>query len=107
MSIKERRSLSRILIGEKVNFGMDEPNHEGITHDYSPNGISIISDNILPPNSHIVIKIDTKVGRIINVEGEVIWVKTETDRGSIMGIKFNKTNAELLRIYQTLESSSK
>jgi hypothetical protein len=107
MPIKERRSLSRILIGEKVKFGTDEPIHEGITHDYSANGISIISDNILPPNSKIVIKIDTKIGRIINVEGEVIWTKTHTNRGSIMGIKFNKPNAELLRIYQISESSSK
>ena len=60
-----------------------------------------------PPNSNIVIKIDTKIGRIINVEGQVIWAKTHTDRGSIMGIKFNKPNVELLRIYQTSESSSK
>ena len=107
MPIKERRALSRILIGEKVKFGTDEPIHEGITHDFSPNGISIITEDILPTNSSIVIKIDTKVGRIIIVEGEVIWVKTETDRGSIMGVKFNKPNAELLRIYQTSVSSSK
>ena len=107
MSTKERRALSRILIGEKVKFGTDEPVYNGITYDFSPNGISIISDNILPVNSSIIIKIDTKVGRIINVEGKVIWIKTDLDRGSIMGIEFNRPNAELLRIYQTLESSSK
>ncbi len=106
MPNKERRALSRILIGEKVKFGTDEPNHTGITHDFSPNGISIISEHALPANSNIVIRIDTKIGRIINVEGEVIWTKTHIEKGSIMGIQFNEPNAELHRIYQTMKSSS-
>ncbi len=107
MPRKERRSVPRILIGEKVKFGNDEPIHEGVTHDFTQNGISIISEDILPPDSDIVIRIDTKIGRIINVDGKVIWSKKNTNKGSIMGIKFNRPNSELLRIYQIFGEGSR
>ena len=100
MSIKERRSYPRILLGGNVKFGMDNPIHDGTSYIYSPKGMSIISDEVLPAKSNIIIKIDTKVEGIITVEGKVIWASTLSDARSIMGIKFNKPNEELIQIYK-------
>ena len=87
-------------MGGNVKFGMDNPIHDGTSYVYSPKGMSIISDEVLPAKSNIIIKIDTKVGGIITVEGEVIWASTLSDTLSIMGIKFNNPNEELFRIYK-------
>ncbi len=99
MSIKERRSYPRILLGGNVKFGMDNPIHDGTSYVYSPKGMSIISDEVLPAKSNIIIKIDTKGAGIITVEGEVIWASTLSETRSIMGIKFKESNEELVRIY--------
>jgi len=107
VSIKERRSYPRILMGGNVKFGMDNPIHDGTSYVYSPNGMSVITDEVLPAKSNIIIKIDTKVWGIITVEGEVIWASTLSDTLSIMGIKFNNLNEELFRIYKARTSRSK
>ena len=75
--------------------------------DLSPDGMNVISDKALVPESNIIIKIDTKVGGIITVEGEVIWASTLSDTRSIMGIKFNNPNEELIRFYKAKIPRSK
>jgi len=113
--MKERRAHPRIEIIENVMFGEDKPIHNGISDNLSPGGMSIISDKALVPLSNIIIKIyvkkiavvNTKKLEIITVEGEVIWVKLLPDAPSMMGIKFNKPNEKLIRIYRTLKPRSK
>ena len=107
LSIKEKRSHPRILMDKKVKFGIDDPIHNGISYDFSHIGMSIITDENLPAKSNIIIKIDSVIGGVVTVEGEVIWVSSIPDLPSRMGIKFNNPNEELLWIYQILKSSSK
>ena len=115
LSIKERRLYRRIHFAEKVKFGYDKPKYNGISTDLSPEGMSIISDKTLVPESNIIIniyvkkiidinvkkiKVDhTEKLEIITVEGEVIWGKHFPDAPSKMGIKFKESNKELVRIY--------
>jgi len=69
--------------------------------------LSIVSDNVLVPESNIIINIyvkkikadNTEKLDIVTVEGEVIWVKHSQDPPSKMGIKFKESNEELVRIY--------
>ena len=69
--------------------------------------MSIVSDNVLVPESNIIINIYVKKIKadhtekldIITVEGEVVWVKHSQDPPSKMGIKFKESNKELVRIY--------
>ncbi len=94
-------------MGEKVKFGIDEPIHNGISYDLSPNGMSIIAEEILPAKSDILVKIDTEIV-VITLEGEVIWVSSIPDLPSRMGIKFNKrSERRLIRIYKTKKPRSK
>jgi len=88
LSIKERRSHPRLLKGITVIFGIDEPIHNGISHDLSPRGMSIITDKVLPDKSNIILKIDTENEGDVTVEGQVIWVSSIPDLPSRMGIKF-------------------
>jgi len=106
LAIKERRSHPRILLGEKVRFGIDDPIHNGISYDLSSNGMSIIADEVLPVKSNILIKIDTENGGV-TVEGEVIWVSSIPDLPPKMGIKFNKrSERRLIRIYKAKKPRS-
>ncbi len=75
-------------MGGNVKFGMDNPIHDGTSYVYSPKGMSIISDEVLPAKSNIIIKIDTENGGDVTVKGEVIWVSSIPDLPSRMGIKF-------------------
>jgi len=93
-------------MGEKVRFGIDDPIHNGISYDFSPNGMSIIADEVLPAKSNIIIEIDTEIGGV-TVEGEVIWESSIPDLPSKMGIKFNKRNEKLIRIYKATIPRSK
>ncbi len=94
-------------------FGVDKPIHNGISDNLSPSGMCIISDKVLSPRSNINIIIHVKHSTTENdeiwedftVEGEVIWASTPPGIYSKMGIKFNKPNAELLRIYEAKEPS--
>lgn len=86
--------------GLTVKFGIDDPIHNGISYDFSPNGMSIITDEVLPANSYIRIKIDTEIEGAVTVGGKVIWVSSLPDLPSKMGIKFNKHNKRLFRIYE-------
>ena len=105
MSIKERRSYPRILMGGNVKFGMDNPIHDGTSYVYSPNGMSVITDEVLPAKSNIIIEIDAEIG-VVTVKGEVIRESSIPDLPSVMGIKFsmgikfNKSNERLVRIYK-------
>ena len=107
MPIKEERLYKRIYFTEKVKFGYDKPIHNGISTDLSPDGMCIISDKALVPESDIIIKIyvkkikvdNTEKLEIITVKGEVIWVKHFPDAPSKMGIRFKESNDELVRIY--------
>jgi hypothetical protein len=75
----------------------------------------IISDRALAPMLDIIINIyvkkikvdNTEKLDIITVEGEVIWVKHFPDAPSKMGIRFKKSNEELVRIYAANTPSSK
>ena len=77
--------------------------------------MSIVSDNVLVPESNIIINIyvkkikadNTEKLDIIIVEGEVAWVKHSPDPPSKMGIKFKESNEELVRIYAADIPSSK
>jgi len=95
--MKESRLHPRTLMGTKVRFGIDDPIHNGISYDFSSNGMSIIGDEVLPDKSNIIIKIDTENGGDVTVEGKVIWVSSIPDLPSKMGIKFNKPNGRLIR----------
>jgi len=88
--MKESRLHPRTRMGAKVRFGIDDPIHNGISYDFSPKGMSIITDKVLPDKSNILIKIDTENGGDVTVEGKVIWVSSIPDLPSKMGIKFNK-----------------
>ena len=88
LSIKERRSHPRILKGITMKFGKDDPIHNGISYDFSPKGMSIITDKVLPDKSNIIIKIDTENGEAVTAEGKVVWVSSIPDLPSRMGIKF-------------------
>ena len=69
--------------------------------------MSIVSDNVLVPESNIIINIYVKKIKADNTEkldirtgeGEVIWVKHSQDPPSKRGIKFKESNKELVRIY--------
>jgi hypothetical protein len=87
-------------MGEDVKFGIDNPIHNGTSYVFSPDGMSILTDEVLPAKSNIIIKIYTGDGESITVEGEVIWASTLSDTISIMGINFNYPNEELFRIYE-------
>jgi len=100
LSIKERRSYRRIYFTEKVKFGYDKPNSNGMSVNVSPDGMNVISNKALVPESNILIKIDTGVWGVVTVEGKVIWVSSIPDLPSRMGIKFNNPNEELIRIYK-------
>jgi len=73
----------------------------------SPHGMNVISDKALIPESNILIKIDTGIWGVVTVEGEVIWVSSIPDLPSRMGIKFNKPNERLIRIYKAKKPRSK
>ena len=77
-----------------MKFGIDDPIHDGISYDFSPNGMSIIAVEVLPAKSNIIIEIDTEIG-LVTVKGEVIWESSIPDLPSKMGIKFNKPNERL------------
>ncbi len=79
-------------MGEKVKFGIDEPIQNGISYDFSHDRMSIITEEVLPTKSNILIKIDTEIGEVVTVEGEIIWVSSIPDLPSRMGIKFKKPN---------------
>ena len=89
-----------------MKFGIDDLIYDGISYDFSPNGMSIIADEVLPAKSNIIIEIDTEIG-FVTVEGEVIWVSSIPDLPSKMGIKFNKHNERLIRIYNAKKPRSK
>lgn len=77
--------------------------------------MSIVSENVLVPESNIIINIyvkkikadNTEKLDIITVEGEVAWVNQSPDPPSKMGIKFKESNEELVRIYSANIQSSK
>jgi len=81
--------------------------------DLTPDGMNIISDKALVSLSNIIINIyvmklkvdNTEKLKIITVEGEVIWVKHLPDAPSRMGIRFNGSNEELVRIYEANKPS--
>ena len=93
-------------MGERVEFGVDNPIYHGTSYVFSPDGMSILTDQVLPAKSSIVIKVHSKVEGIVTVEGEVIWESTLSDKLSIMGIRFNKSSEELRRIYEAKKLSS-
>ncbi len=93
-------------MGEKVRFGIDDPIHNGISYDFSPNGMSIIADEVLAAKSNIIIEIDTEIGGV-TVDGKVIWESSIPDLPSKMGIKFNKPNEKLIRNYIAKKPRSK
>jgi len=112
LSIKGRR-YRRAHFTEKVKFGYDKPIYSGISTDLSPDGMCIISDKALVPESNIIINIyvkmtktdDAEMWEVITVKGEVIWVKHFPDAPSKMGIRFKESNEELVRIYEAKKPS--
>jgi len=76
--------------------------------DISPDGMSIISDKALVPESNIIINIyvkkikvdNTEKLEIITVKGEVVWAQDFQDAPSRMGIRFKESNEKLVRIYE-------
>jgi len=90
-----------------VKFGIDDPNHNGISYDFSPKRMSIITDKVLLDNSNIIIKIDTENGGDVTVKGEVNWVSSIPDLPSRMGIRIKESNERLNRIYKAKTPRSK
>jgi len=115
LSIKENRLYSRIHFTERVKFGYDKPVYNGMSVDFSPDGMNIVSDEALVSLSNIIIniyykKINVSYAEkleIITVRGEVAWVKHLQDAPPVMGIRFMEFNEELARIYQTMKPRSK
>jgi len=104
---EERRAHPRVLLDQKVYFSTDRPINEGFTYNLSPNGLSLISDVVLPVNSNIKIDIhlkkydheNTETEEIVTVEGKVVWVTKYPEQPAKMGIEFDSPNPELLRLY--------
>ncbi len=88
-----------------VKFGIDNPVHNGTSYVFSPEGMSILADQILPAQSNIIIKIYRNFGKTISIEGKVVWSSSISDSLSIMGINFNCPNKELLEIYEARTST--
>lgn len=101
MSHTDRRENQRIKSGDKVEFGENELIFRGISYDFSPKGISIISEDTLPVGSKINIKIHSDIAGAISVEGEVVWVDSIRNLPSKMGIKLTKSYPKLIEIYRT------
>lgn len=104
---KEKRLYNRVDINEKVKYGYDKPVHYGISRDITPDGMSIMTDKVLVPRSNILVNIyvvmkdnnkDEEI-KVIEVSGEVIWVKDLSEGLCTAGIKFKQTNEELVRFY--------
>ncbi|NIP37844.1 MAG: hypothetical protein GWM89_02035 [Candidatus Dadabacteria bacterium] len=97
----------RIEIKEKIQFGYYKPQYYGISRDITPDGMSIINDKSLVPESNIVVNIyivmqdkdDDENIKIIEVEGDIIWVKDISDGLFTAGVKFKQPNEELIRLY--------
>jgi hypothetical protein len=100
VSTNEKRAYPRIDIREKLKFGQDSPIHDGYSRNFSPDGMSIVSEKGLPPNSNIKIKIGRATGDPIGIEGKVIWVSNPPGVNTLMGIKFTNFSDELLRLYK-------
>lgn len=105
LAVKERRSYHRILMGEDVQFGADSLTHSGTSYVFSPNGMSILADEVLPARSKIVIELHIKGADVVTVRGEVIWNSVLSNRLSIMGVNFDHTSEKLLQIYQSKTSN--
>ncbi len=81
--------------------------HYGISRDITPDGMSIMTDKVLVPRSNIVVNIYVVAQnnqkeeeiKVIEVCGEVIWAKDLSEGLCTAGIKFNKTNEQLVRFY--------
>ena len=101
MSEENRREHKRILLGDKVEFGVNDYIFNGKSYDLSPNGISIISENALPVGSKIMIKIHSDIAGTITVDGEVVWVNSLRNLPSKMGIKITKSYPKLIEVYRT------
>ncbi len=74
--MKESRLHPRTLMGAKVRFGIDDPIHNGISYDFSSNGMSIIGDEVLPDKSNIIIKIDTENGGGFSIKEKRLYSRT-------------------------------
>ncbi len=98
ISITEKRATQRISLKENVRFGVNSPEHDGMSQDLSPKGMSISSQKTLPVNSSIIIRFNSSNGDI-TAEGKVIWVSSPPGINSIMGIRFTGTNDELVNLY--------
>lgn len=104
---QENRLYDRIEIKEKIQFGYYKPQYYGISRDITPDGMSIINDKSLVPESNIVVNIyivmqdkdDDENIKIIEVEGDIIWVKDISDGLFTAGVKFKQPNEELIRLY--------
>ncbi|NIX14828.1 MAG: hypothetical protein GWN11_02840 [Candidatus Dadabacteria bacterium] len=103
----EQRLYNRVEIKEKIQFGYFRPEYYGISRDITPDGMSIMTDKSLIAESNIVVNIyvvdhskdDDDNINIIEVEGDIMWVKDISDDISHAGVKFKQPNEELIRYY--------
>ena len=102
MAEKDRREHHRVRLGDKVDFGTNDYLYRGVSYDLSQNGISIISEDVLPVGTIINIQIHSDIAGTITVEGEVVWVDTLRNLPSKMGIKLTKSYPKVIEIYRTM-----
>jgi hypothetical protein len=94
-----RRILQRLL----VRFGLDHPNHPGVTANLSETGLFIITDQPRPIGTEVAIDLRFAHQPII-LGGEVVWVSAERHEGRSVGfgVKLVRRPGEYLQQLRTL-----
>ncbi len=68
---KGLRSRKRL----QVRFGTEKPEHLGYTEDISPQGLFIQTAKVMKPGTRLQVRLTTREGRQILIEGHVRWAK--------------------------------
>jgi Tfp pilus assembly protein PilZ len=69
-----RRKASRKRVRVSVRFGVNGLDQRGYTTDLSPEGLAIKTNQVYPPGTEILIRLDTD-DTILTARGTVRWAK--------------------------------
>ena len=91
---RERRQAPRILVNIEVDYGNKDHFLFAYIKDISATGIFVRTDTPEPPGARLNLRFTpTKGGRVLDLEGEVIWINplrpgTAENINPGMGIRF-------------------
>ena len=91
---RERRQAPRILVNIEVDYGNKDHFLFAYIKDISATGIFVRTDTPEPPGTRLNLRFTpTKGGRVLDLEGEVIWINplrpgTAENINPGMGIRF-------------------